>query len=182
MISQTVSDFNTWKRFRQRLDTSIIFNKINVTGLTKSSFSGCSRIEKRYEETCNILGCRRLYSCFHTIMQGSDDDVSHTGSCVVWTFSIVLVSELITVRLEDMIGSHSQVKEWKNAFRFGHVWHFILPNIRRIRDGAKWGNKGAQTFGLDLSMGPKRIGVSPTLSPDEGRQSFPGNTAPVIRV
>ena len=71
--------FNTWTRFRQRLDTSIIFNKTNVIGLTKSSFNGCSRIEERYEETCNILKRRRLYSCFLTIMQGSDDDISHTG-------------------------------------------------------------------------------------------------------
>jgi hypothetical protein len=104
---------NTRKRFCQRLDTSITFNKTNVIGLTKSSFNGCSRFGKRYEETCAILECRYLYSCFHTFLQGSDDDMSRTGSCVFWTFTIVLVSKLITLRLGDMIGSRSQVKEWK---------------------------------------------------------------------
>jgi hypothetical protein len=104
---------NTWTRFCQRLDTSIIFNKTNVTGLTKSSFNGCSRFEKPYEETCTILECRRLYSYFHTILQDSDHDMSHKGSCVVWTFPIVLVSKLVTLRLGDMIGSRYQVKEWE---------------------------------------------------------------------
>jgi hypothetical protein len=51
---------NTWTRFYQRLDMSMIINKTNVIVLTKSSLNGYSRFEKRYEETCTISERRRL--------------------------------------------------------------------------------------------------------------------------
>ena len=78
-----------------------------------------------------------------------------------------------------MIGFYSQVKEWKERLLIWACLEFVLPNIRRIRDDANWGDKGAQTFRLDLSMGPKRMGVSLTLSPSEGRQPFSGNVVSV---